>query len=256
MPRVAFTVVQLTDPHIGATWSDDATAALASAVDAARNLLPGPPDAVVVTGDVANTPVDSEYEQARALLDRLDAPVYVVAGNHDDRDQLRRHFEIPDTGGEQLCYAVGLGPLRLVALDTKHAGSDAGRLDPAQLAWLDDQLAAAQATPTLIVMHHPPLVTGLPAMDEIGIPEQERAAIGKILAHHRQVQAVVCGHLHRTVIGRLGAATVLALPSTDVQLALDLEAKDLRFVAEPPCFAVHLFAGASIVSHIQPVRSS
>lgn len=250
---MAFTIVQLTDTHIGAAWSDDATAALARAIDVIRELLPRAPDAVVVTGDIANTPVDSEYEQARAVLDRLEAPVYVVAGNHDDRDRLRGHFNVPDASGEQLDYAVGLGRMRLIALDTKRPDSDAGRLEPAQLAWLDDQLAEAQATPTLIIMHHPPLVAGIPWMDRIGIPADECAAMEAILGRHKQVQHVACGHVHRTVVGRLGAASVLAIPSTDVQLALDLEAEALRFVAEPPCFAVHLLVGDRLISHIQPV---
>jgi 3',5'-cyclic AMP phosphodiesterase CpdA len=251
---VAFTIVQLTDTHLGAPWSDDGTAALAGAVDAARKLLPRSPDAVVVTGDVANTPVDSEYDQARALLDRLDAPVYVVAGNHDHRDKLRRHFKVPDIADGQLYYAVGLGRVRLIALDTKRPDSDAGRLEPAQLAWLDRQLAEAQATPTLIIMHHPPLVTGVPSMDRIGIAADECAAMEAILSRHQQVQLIACGHVHRTVVGRLGAASVLAIPSTDAQLALDLEAKALRFVAEPPCFAVHLLVGDRLISHIQPVN--
>jgi 3',5'-cyclic AMP phosphodiesterase CpdA len=250
---VPFSIVQLTDPHLGATWSRDATAALASAVDQVLNVLPGGPQAVVVTGDVANTPVDSEYAQARAALDRLKAPVYVVAGNQDDRAQLRRHFEIPNTDGEQLAYAIDLGPMRLIALDTKRPDSDGGQIDAAQMAWLDSVLGESAATPTLIVMHHPPLFTGIPAMDRIGIPTEERAAMEEILGRHHQVQLVACGHVHRAVVGRLGAATVLALPSTDVQLVLDLEARELTFGAEPPCVAVHLLAGDRVVSHIQPV---
>jgi Icc protein len=86
MAAVPFSIVQMTDPHIGASWSEDATAALARAVDAVQTVLPGAPDAVIVTGDLANTPAYGEYETACELLGRLGAPVYAVAGNHDDRD--------------------------------------------------------------------------------------------------------------------------------------------------------------------------
>lgn len=247
-----FSIVQLTDPHIGAVWSEDATQALADAIDAVRHLLSGAPTAVVVTGDLADTPLDSEYETARALLDRLVAPVYVVAGNRDDRDMLRRHFDVPATRGEQVYYAVDLGSMRMIVLDTKRPGSDGGQLDSAQLAWLDDTLDRAK-TPTLIAMHHPPVLTGIPAMDAIGIPGDDRAAAAEILSRHQHVQIVAAGHLHRGLVTGLGGATVVALPSTDVQLALDLESSDLRFTAEPPCFAVHLLVGERIVSHIQPV---
>ena len=48
-------------------------------------------------------------------------------------------------------------------------------------------------------------------------------------------------------------ASVLAIPSTDMQLILDLAATELRFDPQGPCFAVHVLAGGRIVSHIQPV---
>jgi 3',5'-cyclic-AMP phosphodiesterase len=248
-----FSIVQMTDPHIGANWSENSTAALARAVDAVRNLLREPPNAVIVTGDLANTPSDAEYETARELLGKLGAPLYVMAGNHDDREKLCRHFEVPDTDPQLLRYALDFGPLRLIALDTKRPDSDAGQIEKAQLAWLDRVLDQSPTIPTLIAMHHPPLLTGIPAMDRIGIPAEERDGLEEVLGRHQQVQLVACGHVHRALIGRIGAASVLALPSTDVQLVLDLQAGDLQFCAEPPCFAVHLLAGDRIVSHIQPV---
>jgi 3',5'-cyclic-AMP phosphodiesterase len=252
---VLFAIVQLTDPHIGAEWSDDAAGALSRAVAAVKRLLDGAPAAVVVSGDIANTPTDAEYGQARALLDRLDAPVYALAGNNDDRDGLRRHFEFPSTDGDRLNYAVGLGPVRLVALDTKCPGRDGGQLGSGQLTWLHHVLSEDAATPTLVAMHHLPLLTGIPAMDAIGIADGERAALGEILSRHPQVQVVAAGHVHRAIVGRLGGATVLAMPSTDIQLALDFQGDQLRFAREPPCFALHLLVGDRLVSHLQPIAT-
>lgn len=250
-----FAIVQLTDPHIGAAWSDDPTAAFGNAIAAVDRLLGAAPDAVIVSGDIANSGADSEYEQARSLLERLGAPLYAVAGNHDDRDALRRHFDLPESGteGDQLYYAADLGPVRLIGLDTKRPDSDGGRLDPAQLTWLDRVLSEDETTPTLVAMHHLPLITGIPAMDAIGIPTDERVAIADIIARHRQVHMIVAGHVHRAIVGQLGGAPVLAIPSTDVQLALDLAPNDMRFAREPPCFALHLLVGGRLVSHIQPV---
>ena len=253
---MSFAVAQLTDPHIGADWSDDALGALAAAVSTVNRVLGGPPAAVVISGDVANTPTDSEYEQARAVLDGLGAPIYAIAGNHDDRDGLRRHFEFPAANGDQLYYAVDLGPVRLIGLDTKWPGRDGGQLDAEQLSWLDRVLGEHSATPTLVAMHHPPLLTGLPAMDAIGIPEDQRGGLAEIVGRHPQVQLLAAGHVHRAIVGRLGSVTVLALPSTDIQLAFDLDADDLRFTREPPCFALHLLVGDRLVSHIHPIDRS
>lgn len=245
-----FTVVQLTDPHIGARWSTVADSSLAAAVTAVGDLLGRAPDAVIVTGDIASTPTEEEYAQARAILDGLNAPLYPVPGNHDDPGALLRHFDTPGGGAS---YAVTLGPVRLVALDSTRPDGDAGRLDPARLEWLETTLAADESTPTLLAMHHPPLVTGMPTMDAIGIAEGERRALEEVLARHPQVHVIACGHVHRAIAGRLGAATVLAIPSTDMQLALDFTEGELRFVREPPCFALHILADGRIVSHIHPV---
>lgn len=248
-----FTVVQLTDSHIGSDWSEDPAAALTAAIAAVQRTLPEGPDAVVVTGDVAGTPTDGEYQRAREILAGLTAPVYVLPGNHDDRDGLRRHFDLPPTDGDSLSYVADLGPVRLVALDTQDPGHAGGRIDAARLRWLERALAADTATPTLLAMHHPPLVTGIPGMDAIGIPEADRVALAEIIADNRQVQRIVAGHVHRAVVGELGGTTVLAIPSTDVQLVLDFDTDDLCFVAEPRYFAVHALVDGRLVSHIEPV---
>jgi 3',5'-cyclic AMP phosphodiesterase CpdA len=177
----------------------------------------------------------------------------VLAGNHDDRDALRRKFDVPAADGGFVNYAVHLGPVRLVGLDTKRTGTAAGQLDAARAGWLNGVLADDRTTPTLLAMHHPPLLTGIPAMDVIGIPEPERRQLAEIVSAHRQVQLITAGHVHRTIVGELGGTPVLAIPSTDVQLALDFAAADLRFVYEPPSFAVHTLVDGRLVSHVQPI---
>ena len=94
------------------------------------------PDAVLVSGDLADTAADGEYEQVRDLLSRLDAPSYVLPGNHDDRRALHRHFGVPGGDGEPVLYSADLGPVRLVVLDTTRPGEDPGALDAARLGWL------------------------------------------------------------------------------------------------------------------------
>jgi hypothetical protein len=45
--------------------------------------------------------------------------------------------------------------------------------------------AGRSALPTLLAMHHPPLVTGIPTMDTIGIADGERRALADVLARTR-----------------------------------------------------------------------
>jgi Icc protein len=248
-----FLLAQLSDPHIGAEWADgDPVAGLAAAVESVRS-IPQQPDAVLVSGDLADTATDAEYEQARELLAPLEAPLYILPGNHDDRRALRRHFGVPGADGEPVQYSVDLGPLRLVALDTTRPGEDPGALDPGRLRWLDAELATAPELPTLIAMHHPPLVTGSPAWDDYGLPADDRRALGEVVARHPQVRRLVAGHVHHTMAGELAGRAVLTVPSTYVQARLNFAAEELEFVDEPAGFALHAVVDGELISHIQPV---
>src|SRR5919205_527222 len=103
-----FLLVQLSDPHVGADWGfGDPVAKLAAAVESVRELVPDP-DAVLISGDLAEHGAADEYERVADLAGRLEAPLYVLPGNHDDRAALRDHFELPGVGAEPVQYAADL----------------------------------------------------------------------------------------------------------------------------------------------------
>jgi 3',5'-cyclic AMP phosphodiesterase CpdA len=246
-------LLQLSDPHLGARWNGaDPAARLAAAVACARALLPRV-DAVLVTGDVTDTGGDAECVQARELLAPLGAPVHILPGNHDARSALRRAFHLPGAADDPVQYAVDVGRLRLVVVDTVRPGRDDGALPAERLAWLDAALAARPGAPTVVAMHHPPIVTGVRAMDAIGLPADDRRALAGVLAAHAQVQRVAAGHVHRAVVGEIGGRPVLAGPSTYVELRLAIGAAELAFADEPAGFAVHALVDGALVSHVQPV---
>jgi Icc protein len=248
-----FFLVQLSDPHIGADWTDaDPAANLARAVEAARRLCPHA-DAVLVSGDLTDHARDAEYEQVRELLAPLGAPLHVLPGNHDDRGALRRHFGLAGANGELVQYAAELGPLRLVVLDTTRPGEDPGALDAERLEWLEGELASAAQIPTLLAMHHPPLVTGIPGWDQFALADADRRALGEVVARHPQVRLIVAGHVHRAVTGELAGRPVVTAPSTYVQIRLEFGSPDLELSDEPAGFAVHALHDGELVSHVHPV---
>jgi Icc protein len=175
-------LVQLSDPHVSAAPGDTVAAdGLATAVRAVSALDPAP-DAVLVSGDVAADGRPEEYARARELLGALSAPMHALPGDHDDRAALRAAFGLPGAGAEPIRYAVDCGALRLILCDTTQPGRDDGRLDADALAWLETTLADASGAPTVVAMHHSPLPTGIAAMDAIGLPAEDRAELGALLA--------------------------------------------------------------------------
>jgi len=105
-------------------------------------------------------------------------------------------------------------------------------------------------------MHHPPVLTGMPPWDAIGLDDTSRELLATVLARHRNVRLIVAGHVHRTFAGELGGRSVLAAPSTYGTGVLDLDAPEIAFTQGPPGFVVHVVTGGALVSHVQSVSAS
>ena len=249
-----FILVQLSDLHVGAEWGgSDPLSRVGDAVAAVR-ALPEGPDAVVVSGDLTENAAPAEYEAVREALAPLEAPLFVLPGNHDGRGPLRAAFGLDGEGEERIDYAADLGPLRLLALDSTVPGRVPGSVDAATLAWLDAELAAAPAQPTLLAMHHPPLSIGIPSWDAINLAANDRVALGEVVARHPQLKAVVGGHVHTAIAGVLGGRPVLSIPSTHVQAAPDYadgaEPYFAPYPPYPPGFAIHSLRDGEIASRV------
>lgn len=210
------------------------------------------PAFVVATGDLVDRGKAKEYRRLRKILAELRIPVYLVPGNHDDRDALREafpdHAYLPVKG--PLCYAIESRPVRLIALDTtRHGRAPGGELDEARLRWLDTTLRLAPATATMIAMHHPPFETGIAPVDRHAL--RGRDELARVIAVHPQVVRIVCGHVHRYFETPFGAATAVSIPSTAHQLVLDAGAgRPYSVRLESPAVAFHRWSGRTMTSEL------
>ncbi len=250
-------LLQFSDLHLRAR-EDDADLRLARAVAAAAALRPRP-QAVLVTGDLADEPAAEVYRRAHRALSELGIPIHAIPGNHDDRDLLAMAFAARERPtGAPVHVLAYVGALRLVGCDTTVPGSPGGALDSEQLGWLDRALSNEPARPTLLALHHPPLAAGIVAMDEIGLAPADAASFQSLLEAHPQVLAVTCGHVHRTATTMFAGRPLLICPSTNSTLRLDLRAEKglpLRFDEQPLGFAVHILKDGRLVSHVQALEA-
>nr|WP_246329557.1 phosphodiesterase [Chthonobacter rhizosphaerae] len=214
--------------------------------------LPDAPDAVIVTGDLVDTIVPEEYAVAAGLLGGIKAPVFLVPGNHDDRDMIRAAFPghgyLPATG--RLNHAVDLGALRLVGLDTLVDGAIHGTVGADGLAFLDAALAAAPDRPTLVFLHHPPFETGLPIMDGWRLTDAD--ALEAVIARHPSVLRVVAGHVHRHVTASFGGTIAMTAPALCHAIALGPGdgLGNPEYTLETPGLLLHRFDGRRLVTHL------
>jgi Icc protein len=251
-------LAQISDLHVKqpgalAYGRVDTSAALARCV-AALNALDPRPDAVIMTGDLVDQGDPEQYAHLKTLLAPLEIPYYLLVGNHDGRAALRDAFSEREelrTGGEFVQYAVDIGPLRLIALDSMVPGQSGGHLCATRLAWLAAQLDAALGKPVIVALHHPPFDCGIGHMDEVRLDAQAAQNLAALVARYPNVERVICGHVHRSMFARFGGTIASAVPSPAHQVALDLrEHAPSGFVMEPPAFALHRYdAATGIVTH-------
>ena len=173
------------------------------------------PDAIVFTGDLTDLGEPEAYTALRAVVDpvagRLGAPVAWVAGNHDERPELRAGLLGLDATEEPVTGVWDLGGLRLIALDTSVPGWHHGALDDAQLAWLGDELATPAPRGTILAMHHPPLPSSLPLFDILELRDQ--SVLADVIAG-TDVRAILAGHLHYSTSGTFAGVPVSVSAAT------------------------------------------
>lgn len=214
--------------------------------------LPQQPDVVVMTGDLVDEGSIEEYTRLHGLLQPLSVPWLLIPGNHDDRDNMRSVFPdhpwVQPQGFWQFSTDKPEWPVRIVGLDTVVPGSSSGKLCEERLRWLDDTLSEHPGQPTLVLMHHPPFLTGIGHMDEIGL--ENRDELAEVLSMYPQVELVTCGHLHRAIRTQVGGRAVMTAPSTAHTVQLDISpVAEPLFRMEPPGYLLHWWSGYGLVTH-------
>lgn len=215
-------LVQLTDTHIEAPGK-----LLYGKVDTARHLqesvqeinaMQPQPDLVMVTGDLVEIPSEASYDQFAGLLEPLQAPVYLLPGNHDDPQVMLEMFgDTPmfPAVHATIQYAIDEFPVRILALNSHFQGSELPDFGAHRLHWLQQTLAESDQ-PTLLAIHHPPMRTGIGFIDMVGAGWY--VGIRSLVQQHPQVQLVICGHGHSDLFGRIGTVPVYMAGSTAHQL--------------------------------------
>ena len=248
-------IAQISDLHV---YSPDKLAygivdtnpLVAKAIKQLSRLTPQP-DAVVASGDLVHKGTPEEYEVLKTILAPLNCPLYLMPGNHDQRDNLRQafanHTYLPGDLSH-LSYVVDAYPIRMIMLDSIVPGQGGGCVDAERLSWLEQQLLAAPATPTLIFIHHPPFATGIPWMDRNRF--QGHGALENLLRQHPQVKRVSCGHLHRGIYRAWAGTVASSQPSLVHQGAIDFAPESpSQFAMEPPAYQLHIWTGETLISH-------
>ena len=156
------------------------------------------PEAIVFTGDLADTGRPDAYRRLRALVEpaaaELGAEVIWVMGNHDERGAFRAG--LLDQNAEDVTpidRVFDIGGLRIIALDSTVPGQHHGEIGDDQLQWLAKELETPAPHGTLLALHHPPVPSpiGLIALVEL----RDQAKLAEVI-EGTDVRGILGGHLH------------------------------------------------------------
>jgi len=205
-------------------------------------------DFVLVAGDLLARAEPLSLDRARAMLDDLQVPYFVVLGEHDgpappgeddagekaarpegpagprrppavSRSTVLWTFQDRGIDGPRGYWARKVEPgIVVVGLDTVDPGRRAGHVDARQLAWLEETLSRHPGRMVVVVAHHGlmplhPLDEGK-AWSPLLVDNAEE--VRQVLERHPNVVMAVTGH-HHFADGRIaGRIVYLASPSISV----------------------------------------
>ena len=156
-------------------------------------LMEEKPKFVVLSGDLTNTGDKKSYQLLKELLKLLSVPVILAIGNHDKRESF---YEIFKGKGSTYPYFHDniYSGLHVVTLDSSIPGRIAGEICDEQFDYLKKTLKKHEATPKLLVLHHPP------KLDPDGLPwgslSMESTLKLENVLRGKNMVGILTGHIH------------------------------------------------------------
>lgn len=210
-------LVQITDCHLGEQPGSrllelDTDHSL-QAVLALLRADPAPVDALLVTGDLADSGSAIAYRRLRDATDGVGAQARWLPGNHDHVPTLRATL----AGDPRLQRQLLLPGWQVIMLDSTIPGEVGGALRRDELDALASCLRAEPERHALVCLHHPAWPVGCAWLDRQRVANADD--LWAVIDAAPQVRGVLSGHVHQASEQRRGAVDVFTSPSTCVQFA-------------------------------------
>jgi Icc protein len=208
-------LIQFTDTHLygdadGKLRGVATYPALLSVIEHAR-ARHWPCRAILATGDLVQDD-PAGYARFREVFGGLGVPVHCIPGNHDEPVAMTRVLNGPPF---QLGGVARFPGWIVVMLDSFLAGKAQGRLSAESLTELDAALRANPKLHALVCLHHHPIPMHSRWLDQVGLENADE--FFAVLDRHRNVRAVLWGHVHQVHDTERNGVKLFSTPSTCAQ---------------------------------------
>ena len=213
-------------------------------------------DCLLITGDMVEEGLEDEYAHLKQILSRLNRniPVLFCLGNHDDIDAFSKVFldrfpqmlnkysmvdiNCPDTEAG-LNYCIDFQMSKLIVLDSSVKEETWGKISSDTLGWLEKILSNSVTDTNILALHHPPVPCFSEVMDNISLKNPDE--LEELLLFYKNVQLIICGHVHRSIFTSFAGSQIAFCPSVVFQYPIFMERGKSVPTGEQPGFHVHKF---------------
>ena len=194
------------------------------AVNFCNNLNPQP-DLYIISGDLIHDKSEY-YKNFINITNLLQKPYYLMMGNHDVRDQLRKFISdksLIDSNG-YINFSLNNHPIRIICLDTAVENMVEGEISIETMKWLKDELSKDLNKTTIIFMHHPPINIGSQLFDDIKCKNGNEFL--QFTKEYQNISKIVFGHVHCKFSKNVENQELLSCPSSSFQIPIDAKSPE------------------------------
>lgn len=192
-------------------------------------------DFIVITGDLVHQSNKNAYIQIQEIINNSKIKVFLLIGNHDNREDFCSVFKQIPTKNGFINYSYTKNNFTFIFLDTKIPNSHAGDLCEVRFNWLESELEKYKDNECFIFMHHHPIDIGIDIIDKIKF-QSDKKFMSLLLKYN--VKHIFFGHIHRNVFGVYNNIGYFGIRSTNHQLAFKNSQKEYLTNEEKPNYAV------------------
>ena len=179
-------IVQLSDIHVGSQFQESIFNKVIQEVNEIK------PDAILITGDLTNEGLMSEYEKCKKLISKLTCDKkFTISGNHDYRNSgylaFKKYFPF------QTINELG-DDIVLVTIGTARPDRNEGEVGYRQNLWLERTMEKYQDKVKILAMHHH--LVGIPDTGSDRVTVIDAGDVLRTIIDGK-VDLVLCGHKHR-----------------------------------------------------------
>ncbi|MFF7522550.1 metallophosphoesterase [Streptomyces pseudovenezuelae] len=205
--------------------------------------LPGPVDALLVTGDIADHGAEAEYEEAARILGLHEEdrpfPVLTCPGNHDSRAPYRKALLRRPAADGPVNEVRVLDGGAVLMCDSSIPGSDEGALDEETYGWIEATLDELGGNlPVLLAFHHPPVALHHPLPDSYRLDQPGRLAA--LLERRPEIAGLITGHAHTPAATVFAGRPLVVGPGVTWTLRLPWEGEQIADRDAPVGLAFHI----------------